>query len=103
MRWRSVQKGFIYPEKHLIELDRRRAIGHAIDAATRDDIILIAGKGHETKQYFSHYVIDFDDRLIAKEYCQSLRDRKEITLTILEQENGPYLEDFSAGDIQTYL
>jgi len=32
----------------IIEPDRRKAIGLAIDSANKDDIVLIAGKGHET-------------------------------------------------------
>jgi len=50
-----------------VEIDRRAAIHQAIQSAKKGDIILIAGKGHETYQIFSHKTIDFDDRLIAKE------------------------------------
>ena len=35
-----------------------------------DDIILIAGKGHETYQVFAHQTIVFDDREIVKEACR---------------------------------
>lgn len=47
--------------------DRRRAIRHVIDLAESDDIILIAGKGHETHQLINHTKYDFDDRVVAKE------------------------------------
>lgn len=72
----EIKKGFLLPEKHIIELDRKKAIHKAIDVATRADIVLIAGKGHETKQYFSHHTIDFDDRLVAKEYCEFLSNKQ---------------------------
>lgn len=65
----EICSGFIHAEKQTVELDRKKAIELAVDLASSDDIIVIAGKGHEAKQYFNNYTIDFDDRLIAKEYC----------------------------------
>ncbi|MFS0672345.1 UDP-N-acetylmuramoyl-L-alanyl-D-glutamate--2,6-diaminopimelate ligase [Ornithinibacillus sp. 179-J 7C1 HS] len=50
-----------------IIIDRRKAIHHAIDKAVEDDIILIAGKGHETYQQIGHTKYHFDDREVAKE------------------------------------
>jgi UDP-N-acetylmuramyl-tripeptide synthetase len=50
---------------HLIEPDRRRAIGLAIATARPGDAILIAGKGHETYQILNTGTIDFDDRIEA--------------------------------------
>jgi len=50
-----------------IEGDRREAIAKAIAFAEPGDIVLIAGKGHETQQIYAHSVIAFDDRLVAKE------------------------------------
>jgi UDP-N-acetylmuramoyl-L-alanyl-D-glutamate--2,6-diaminopimelate ligase len=35
-----------------------------------EDILLIAGKGHETYQIFSFGVEDFDDLLVAQQYCK---------------------------------
>jgi UDP-N-acetylmuramoyl-L-alanyl-D-glutamate--2,6-diaminopimelate ligase len=67
---KEIQSGFLHPEKHYAELDRKLAIHKAIDMAQKDDIVLIAGKGHEKKQYFQHMIVDFDDRLVAKEYCE---------------------------------
>jgi len=69
----EITSGFQHPERHLIEKDRAEAIKRAIELATPEDIVLLAGKGHETKQEFQHKVIDFDDRLHAKEYVDSLR------------------------------
>lgn len=54
---------------YLIEVDRKVAISKAIKMATPQDIILIAGKGHETTQIFAHKTIEFDDCKIARELC----------------------------------
>ncbi|WP_085524073.1 UDP-N-acetylmuramoyl-L-alanyl-D-glutamate--2,6-diaminopimelate ligase [Tuberibacillus sp. Marseille-P3662] len=48
-------------------VDRRRAIFHAINQAQPDDVILIAGKGHETYQVIRDQTINFDDRRVAAE------------------------------------
>lgn len=47
--------------------DRKEAIHYAIEQANDGDVVLIAGKGHETYQIIGDKVIDFDDRQIAKE------------------------------------
>ncbi|MBF8982246.1 UDP-N-acetylmuramoyl-L-alanyl-D-glutamate--2,6-diaminopimelate ligase [Lutibacter sp. B2] len=47
--------------------NRREAIRKAIAVATSKDIVLIAGKGHETYQILGDKTIDFDDRLVAME------------------------------------
>lgn len=65
----EIAGGFRHPNRHHIELDRKRAIAHAIQLAQPDDILLIAGKGHETRQVFAHQTIDFDDRLVAADLC----------------------------------
>ena len=57
-------------KKISVESDRRKAIERAIEQMEGDDLLLIAGKGHENYQIFSHQTIHFDDRIIAKEYCQ---------------------------------
>ncbi len=52
---------------HAVEPDRAAAIRQALGLARKGDIVLIAGKGHETFQEFDNRVIPFDDRAIAKE------------------------------------
>jgi UDP-N-acetylmuramoyl-L-alanyl-D-glutamate--2,6-diaminopimelate ligase len=47
--------------------DRKEAIVTAINQATEGDVILIAGKGHETYQIIGSNVYDFDDRVVARE------------------------------------
>ncbi len=54
---------------HVIrEPDRKRAIELALSKAIRDDVILIAGKGHETYQIIGDTRIHFNDREIVEEW-----------------------------------
>jgi UDP-N-acetylmuramoyl-L-alanyl-D-glutamate--2,6-diaminopimelate ligase len=59
-------------KKFLVEPDRERAIEIALDQARPGDIVLLAGKGHETSQVLRDRTIDFDDREIAR---RKLRQR----------------------------
>jgi len=59
---------------HLSIPDRAEAIAHAVEHALSGDIILIAGKGHETYQQFKNHTVDFDDRKVAS---KALRDRAQ--------------------------
>lgn len=47
--------------------NRRHAISEALDRAGPGDLVLVAGKGHETYQEFTDTVMPFDDRAIARE------------------------------------
>lgn len=51
----------------LVEKDRRRAIAGIIAAAQPGDLILLAGKGHETYQQVGDEKLPFDDVQVAKE------------------------------------
>ena len=48
-----------------VELDRAAAIASAIEGSGVDDLVLIAGKGHEVTQTIGDVVRDFDDRSVA--------------------------------------
>jgi UDP-N-acetylmuramoyl-L-alanyl-D-glutamate--2,6-diaminopimelate ligase len=50
-----------------VELDRRRAISRAVAHARPGDVVLIAGKGHETYQIIGDETYPFDDRQVARE------------------------------------
>lgn len=64
---RQILSGFASRSQVRVELDRRKAIELAIQAANPDDLVLIAGKGHETTQIFARETISFDDRAVALE------------------------------------
>lgn len=54
--------------KYQIIEDRKEAIMKGIQFASRGDIVIIAGKGHETYQVFKDRTIHFDDLAIVKEH-----------------------------------
>jgi UDP-N-acetylmuramoyl-L-alanyl-D-glutamate--2,6-diaminopimelate ligase len=51
---------------YVIEPDRRGAIAMALAEAASGDVVVIAGKGHETTQEFAQGSIEFDDRIVAR-------------------------------------
>jgi UDP-N-acetylmuramoyl-L-alanyl-D-glutamate--2,6-diaminopimelate ligase len=58
--------------KYLIEPDREKAIGMAMEEARAGDIVLLAGKGHENYQILADRTFEFDDREMAR---RALRNR----------------------------
>ena len=61
---------------YFLDLDRKSAIRKAIKAATRDDIVLIAGKGHESYQLTAGVKRHFDDRETAAEAVSLLSQKR---------------------------
>jgi UDP-N-acetylmuramoyl-L-alanyl-D-glutamate--2,6-diaminopimelate ligase len=59
---------------YMVELDRRAAIRLAVSDARPGDVVVIAGKGHETGQELAHETIPFDDRVVAGEEIRALRE-----------------------------
>ncbi len=57
-----------------VEVERAKAIGIALDLATADDIIVIAGKGHENYQEIKGVKHPFDDREIALELLKRWKE-----------------------------
>ena len=47
----------------VVEADRTTAIERAVTEANIEDVVLVAGKGHETYQIVGDKVLDFDDRV----------------------------------------
>ena len=50
--------------------DRRAAIGYALSQARSGDVVLLAGKGHETYQIIGNETRALDERLVVKEYLE---------------------------------
>jgi UDP-N-acetylmuramoyl-L-alanyl-D-glutamate--2,6-diaminopimelate ligase len=57
---------------HIAEPDRARAIRIALEKAQAGDVVVIAGKGHETYQILRDQTIHFDDRETARDVLHSL-------------------------------
>ena len=64
----EVVAGFSSMDKVEVILDRRQAIDVAISNAQPGDVVLLAGKGHETSQIVGDVHIAFDDRRVAREF-----------------------------------
>jgi UDP-N-acetylmuramoyl-L-alanyl-D-glutamate--2,6-diaminopimelate ligase len=60
--------------RYIVEPDRRLAIRVALSDAGAGDVVLIAGKGHETGQTFRDHTVPFDDRVVAAEELARLRE-----------------------------
>jgi len=56
-----------------VELDRRRAIERALEAAGDGDVVVIAGKGHEQGQEIAGRKLPFDDRDVARDALRRLK------------------------------
>jgi UDP-N-acetylmuramoyl-L-alanyl-D-glutamate--2,6-diaminopimelate ligase len=54
-------------------IDRRQAIERALHLAEADDIVIIAGKGHENYQILKDRTISFDDKEVAKAIIKEMR------------------------------
>ncbi|NLM74611.1 MAG: UDP-N-acetylmuramoyl-L-alanyl-D-glutamate--2,6-diaminopimelate ligase, partial [Clostridiaceae bacterium] len=52
--------------------DRTEAIRHAMEIAQKGDIIVLAGKGHETYQIFKDKTIHYDEREIVEGILEGL-------------------------------
>ncbi len=65
---RDIEAGMTaYKDKYTVVPNRREAIRYAMEIAREGDVIILAGKGHETYQILKDETIDFDERAIVKE------------------------------------
>lgn len=63
----QIRSGFINPQNSaIIELSREKAIAHALTCAKPEDIILVAGKGHEDTQEICGEKFPYSDILTVK-------------------------------------
>ena len=74
----DIENGMTGKNKHEIIPDREQAIAAAIKQAQYNDIVLIAGKGHEDYQILGKKTIHFDDREIAKFYYEHYHSGKSV-------------------------
>jgi UDP-N-acetylmuramoyl-L-alanyl-D-glutamate--2,6-diaminopimelate ligase len=62
----DILRGIVQGAHVMVERDRERAIALALNSATPNDLILIAGKGHEDYQLIGDRSLPFSDRDVAK-------------------------------------
>ena len=62
--------------KYKVVVDRKEAIKEAIQMATKRDIIVLAGKGHELYQEINGVKNDFDERVIVRELIDEIEKNK---------------------------
>jgi UDP-N-acetylmuramoyl-L-alanyl-D-glutamate--2,6-diaminopimelate ligase len=73
---------------HLAEPDRERAIKKAIEAAAPGDVVILAGKGHETYQILRDGPVPLDDREVARRVLRSFgyaRNKKVLANDQVQQ------------------
>ncbi len=63
----GIRQGLEDPARVHVQAERRAAIAEALSLAAEGDVVLIAGKGHETYQEFANRVVPFDDRQVVRE------------------------------------
>ncbi len=76
--WRVAVRKNCLEREMLVEADRNLAIQKAIEWAEPDDIVCIAGKGHERGQIIGTEIFDFDDYEVAEQYireAENVQDR----------------------------
>lgn len=66
------------PKQPFIHVDRTAAIRWALQHATANDCVLVAGKGHETEQVIGTQRIPFDDRQVARGVLKELQQAPEL-------------------------
>jgi UDP-N-acetylmuramoyl-L-alanyl-D-glutamate--2,6-diaminopimelate ligase len=71
----DVLGGVAPSSRPIVELDRRAAIHAAVREARTGDVVVIAGKGHESGQTIGAQTRPFDDRVVAREELEALACR----------------------------
>jgi UDP-N-acetylmuramoyl-L-alanyl-D-glutamate--2,6-diaminopimelate ligase len=61
-------------DNYVVIENRREAIKKAIDIANKNDVIVIAGKGHETYQILKNETIHFDEREVVREILDTINN-----------------------------
>ena len=75
---KEIEAGIVKTKgKYKVVVDRTEAITEAIKMATKRDIIVLAGKGHEPYQEINGVKYDYDERIIVKEIIEKLEKNKK--------------------------
>jgi UDP-N-acetylmuramyl-tripeptide synthetase len=69
----GIRQGLANGKGYEVIVDRKQAIAKALQVAEPRDIVIIAGKGHETYQILKDKTIDFDDRQVARSIIREMR------------------------------
>ncbi|HAK74293.1 MAG TPA: UDP-N-acetylmuramoyl-L-alanyl-D-glutamate--2,6-diaminopimelate ligase, partial [Sporomusaceae bacterium] len=69
----GIKQGLKNGKGYEVIIDRKQAIAKALQVAQPRDIVIIAGKGHETYQILKDKTIDFDDREVARSVIREMR------------------------------
>jgi UDP-N-acetylmuramoyl-L-alanyl-D-glutamate--2,6-diaminopimelate ligase len=75
-----------------VEPDRAAAIALALDAAADGDVLVVAGKGHETTQTIGDRVTEFDDRVVVRRLMEDRDTRRRTTRDRPDQPPGARIE-----------
>jgi len=67
----EILKGLRHPEKARVVHDRQAAIEYALSEANADDLVVIAGKGHEQEQIIGRERVRFSDRYLVQRILQA--------------------------------
>ncbi len=67
-----------FTKEYLVEIDRKMAIEKTLKLCKKNDILIIAGKGHETYQEINGNKVPFDDKLIVRNYFTNGEKNDEI-------------------------
>ena len=68
----QIEAGFAGQGSYEVVEDRARAIEAALRQAREGDVVVIAGKGHESTQEFANTIVPFDDRQVTRALLQAL-------------------------------
>lgn len=74
---KDVLEGMRNPSEVEVHVDRGKAVARAVEMASPGDVVVLAGKGHETVQVFAHGSVHFDDRQEARAALEARRRRRD--------------------------
>lgn len=69
---KNILSGCQHPEQIHVQLNRKRAIQWALMRAKQDDLVLVAGKGHENYQIIGEQRLQYDERAYVEKLLRGL-------------------------------